>query len=197
MCAAERQVGSRPLPLLTAAMVGAAVCAHAFPAAGASFVYDRGLIASGQAWRLWTGHLAHHGLPHLLWNLAVFALAAGWLETVRPRLARTFLATAPLLIALVLFAADPSLQRYAGLSGVAAGSVTLLALVQLVSDRAGRGLWAGVLVLVAGKIVYETVYGGSLAAELPPGIRNVPLAHLAGVGSALAFSIILLPRNPS
>lgn len=154
-----------------------------------SLVYDRGLIANGQGWRLWSGHLAHHGFGHLGWNLAVFVPIGIWLERTYAPAARWFLLLGPLLISAALWWFDPQLRYYAGLSGVTVGAVTLLAALQIrLSPSESRWWWATLLLLVALKIASEFVRPGqTVFAGLPKGIRNVPIAHLAGAVVAVVF----------
>ncbi|MEO7415155.1 MAG: rhombosortase [Opitutaceae bacterium] len=177
----------------------AALFAWFWPRSREFLLYDRGLIGSGQWWRLWSGHLAHHSASHLGWNLAVFFPAAVWLERIRPAVARFFFAASPLFISASLWYLDPHLQFYAGLSGVTMGGLTLLTLAQLRrTSSEPRWIWLVVLVLLAAKIAAEFMRPQTaLFAGLPEGIRNVPLAHLAGA----AFGVVVVGatqrRKPS
>ena len=159
--------------------------------------YDRDLIAQGQWWRLWSGHLAHHSASHLWWNLVVFLPAAGWLERLQPTLARFFLAVSPLIISGALWSLDPKLQFYAGLSGVTMGVLTLLTILQLRNESGEpRQIWLVALILIALKIAFEFRQPATaLFAGLPTGIRNVPLAHLAGALGAAIFALIVRRRK--
>jgi rhomboid family GlyGly-CTERM serine protease len=162
-----------------------------FPKLRDALLYDRDLIAGGQWWRAWSGHFAHHSASHLGWNLAVFLPAAIWLERIRPASARWFFAIGPLFISGVLWWLDPDLRFYAGLSGLTMGVLTLLILLHL---RKGTGEsrqlgWWLLLVLVGVKIAFEFRQPATaLFAGLPEGIRNVPLAHLAGAICAGLFA---------
>lgn len=174
-----------------------AVVVWLWPRATEISFYDRELIARGQWWRLWSGHLAHHGGSHLLWNLVVFFPAGIWLECVRPHSARIFLVVAPLFISAGLWFFAPDLQSYAGLSGVGVGAVTLLALVQL-QRRSGepRWVWGWLLVLIVAKMVVEFTRSETpLFAGLPAGVRNVPLAHLAGAICAGIVALLVRPKT--
>lgn len=168
-----------------------ALAAWFLPGWSELFFYDRDRIAGGQGWRLWSGHLAHHSASHLFWNLAVFVPVGGWLERIASREARLFLGFAPLGISAALWWLDPKLQFYAGLSGVTVGVLTLLAFVQLREHSREPGwIWIVVLGLIGTKIVVEfTRSEEALFAGLPNGIRNVPLAHLAGAVAAGAIAL--------
>jgi hypothetical protein len=86
----------------------------------------------------------------------------------------------------VLLGFDPALARYGGLSGVATGLVVLLALDRLwTGGREPRWVWLAVLGLVAAKQLVEAVAGAEVFVQFGPGVRPVPLAHLAGTFAAL------------
>ncbi|HUJ42281.1 MAG TPA: rhombosortase [Opitutaceae bacterium] len=175
----------------TLAIGMAAGLAFAWPAAAGGLIFVRTDILAGQLWRLWTGHLVHFTANHLLWDLAVFLPAGVWLEWVTPRGARWFYLLAPPTISLLLFFSDPALSRYAGLSGLATGLLVLLALVQLQRDaHEPAWFWLGVLLLVAVKIVVESVTHAPLVVRFDVEVRTVPLAHIGGVGCAVAAFLI-------
>jgi hypothetical protein len=177
----------------------------AAPALNAGLLYDRVALMRGEYWRLWTGHFVHFGLSHLLWNLAVFAVASSWAERVAPRRARILLLVAPLVIGVALYGLDPELGFYGGLSGVTAAMLTFLAFAQLAriaeakveADPAAAGaetrpvppsdrwFWRAVLALIILKIGAEFAVSSPLFARFASeGIQPVPLAHLAGVLAA-------------
>lgn len=177
----------RTFPWATAAVATAAALTLALPSLAAALVYDRAALLEGQVWRLWTGHLVHFTPVHLAWNLALLVFTGGWLERLAPGPTRAFYAGAPLLIGVVLLALAPDLAQYGGLSGLGAGLTVGLALRQRNEPSESRGLWHGVLGLVALKVGLEAWTGTPLLAE---GIRSVPLAHLAGLASALAWHLL-------
>jgi rhomboid family GlyGly-CTERM serine protease len=176
----------------------------------------------GEYWRLWTGHFVHFGWSHLLWNLAVFAVAGSWAERVAPRRARVLLIVAPPIIGVALFGLDPELGFYGGLSGVTAAMLTFLAFAQLAriaeteaaavvvvagaearsAAPSDRWFWRTVLALIILKIAAEFAVSSPLLARFASeGIQPVPLAHLAGVLAAtyvqrLRFRSKLLGGQP-
>lgn len=164
------------------------------PAAQGLLLYDRTAIGHGEWWRLWTGHWIHFSASHLAWNLLVLVAAGTWLERLRPGwLLRYTLLAAP-LTSLGFLLLAPRMHTYGGLSGLAAGVVTLLALVQLACDREARARWVAVLLLVALKAVLETGHNQALFSNLSDvGVQPSALAHAAGAGLALAF--FLSPRR--
>lgn len=170
-------------------IAAAAGLAFVWPGLADALIYQRAAILAGQEWRLWTGHLVHYSPSHLLLDLAVFLVAGGWLEWITPRLTRWFYLLAPPAISIALLWGDPTLERYAGLSGLATGVLVLLALVQLRRDTGGSPwFWPAVLLLVAVKVVVESLGPAPLFARYDPSLRVVPLAHLGGIACAvLAF----------
>lgn len=177
-------------PWMTVVLAGVSTAAFFIPAFGEALVYDRSRLVAGEEWRVWTGHLAHWNLGHWFWNLAVFVPAGIWLERLRPVVARAFLLASPMGISLLLFVAEPGLGRYAGLSGVAAGVLVLLAILQL--RRRGSHeptwFWIAVILVVVGKVAAEMIAGQPLLGE---GFRNVPLAHVGGLAGAAATGLLV------
>lgn len=157
------------------------------PAASAALLYDRTAVQHGEWWRLWTGHWVHFSASHLGWNLVVLLAVGTWLENLRPGLLFRFTLLAAPLISLAFVALAPDMRQYGGLSGLATGVVTLLALVQLRCNRGDRVRWLAVLLLVTTKIVLETCRDQALFSNLSAGIHQSTLAHATGASLALAF----------
>ena len=188
-----------PLPIATGLVITLALIVASQPTLAPSLLYERADIVGGQYWRLWTGHLVHFGASHLGWNLAVFAVAGAWCERLAPGPTRLMLALAPGVIGLALFALDPHLATYAGLSGLATAVLTLLAFTQLArlampaSASAGadaetpatssdRWFWRAVLALIFLKTTAEFAAEQPFFAHYAPaGVRAVPVAHLIGI----------------
>lgn len=176
---------TRTLPWVTGVIALLAFASVAVPAIGAVLIYDRAAILEGQIWRLWTGHLVHFTPAHLLWNLALCGFVGGWLERLAPAGTRCFYALAPVFISGVLLLLEPSLLRYAGLSGLGAGLTVLLAVHQGRLPTESRVIWTAVLGLVVLKVAFEWWTDAPLIAA---DIRPVPLAHGAGIiGAGLAL----------
>jgi rhomboid family GlyGly-CTERM serine protease len=210
------------IPWASLGVVVLALGVAAAPALNAGLLYDRVALMRGEYWRLWTGHFVHFGWSHLLWNLAVFAVAGVWAERVAPRRARVLLIVAPPIIGVALFGLDPELGFYGGLSGVTAAMLTFLAFAQLAriaeseaaavvvvagaearsSAPSDRWFWRTVLALIILKIAAEFAVSSPLLARFASeGIQPVPLAHLAGVLAAtyvqrLRFRSKLLGGQP-
>ena len=182
---------SAPFPGVTLLIALAAVGLNFWPAAGRDFFFERDALRAGEFWRLWTAHLVHFGTSHLFWNLAVLIPSAGWSERLAPARARLLLLLEPPFISGALFAVDPALQRYGGLSGLAAAMLAFLALTQLGRGSADRWFWRAVLALLALKIVVELLADRpAFSRFIEAGTYTVPMAHIAGVLAAwLAYRI--------
>ena len=191
------QIRARAWPWATASVALAAIITFSSAQLADIFIYKRSLIFTGQIWRTWTGHIVHFGPSHLLWDLAVFLPAGCWLERLQPRSARWLYLLGPPLISVVMLAFDPTLERYAGLSGLAMGTLVLLAAVQLQNKNESAWLWLGVLLLVTAKMVLELRQGAPLLVSDFANIRNVPLAHFGGIGCGLACWLLLGRARPA
>lgn len=185
----------RPFPWATGLVTTLALVVWFWPAVQLPLVYERGAILHGDIWRLWTGHLTHLSLSHLVWNLIVFLPAGIWAERISPVRTRWLLLLAPGVIGAALLGLVPALEYYAGLSGLAAAVVALLAMIQLQRNHRDRWWWLGVLALIALKILAEALLGLPVFARFrDPSVHVVPLAHFAGVLCAAA-ACYLRPRK--
>lgn len=143
---------------------------------------QRGAVASGEVWRLWTAHLVHFGWRHALFDaLALALLARGVLCTVPlRRLLVAGLGVAPLLSLAVLWL-QPGLREYRGASGLVVALLAWLVVDTWRQRRAGRGWLGFAAAALVGKLAWEAWPGhaaGSLV--LPPGVSVAWSAHLAG-----------------
>jgi len=150
--------------------------------------YDRAAVEGGEVWRLITGNLVHLNWTHLLLNLTGLVLI--WVLFTREWSFR-FWCVAFLVCALAvgggLFAFDPALRWYVGLSGVLHG----LFVIALLTDPYLR--WferVGLLAALAAKIAWEQFHGPT------PGVTElihgavVVQAHLYGALGGAVFGIV-------
>ena len=178
---------------MTLAMALTSAAALLFESVSSHLIYDRPLIFKEQLWRLWSGHLVHFGLSHFTWNLAVFLPSGIWLERLWPTTTRWFYAFSPLIISIALLLLDPTLMRYAGLSGIATGMLVLLACLQL-GRRNAAPAWSCVSVLEQVEVTLGVLLftGAPVFVSGFGDIRTVPLAHIFGIVCALGFWLIAL-----
>jgi rhomboid family GlyGly-CTERM serine protease len=156
------------------------------PAWQPALLYSRSAIADGHYWRLWTGHFVHFGWPHFIADAGLLLLLGCTLGRERPRAAWPALTALPVLISLVLFWADPQLDRYAGLSALNLGLLLYFALHGW--DRGQRDwFWPGIIGLYAVELGFEAVrggHGGGFIAFSDPSVRVATGAHLIAAGWA-------------
>src|SRR5205823_7859557 len=114
----------------------------------------------------------------------VLAICGSLVEMRDRRLLVAFCLTSALFIGVGILCLSPGIEIYGGLSGLATGSMALLAL-QGVKFRSPIFSWL-VLGCIAGKICYEIGTGRMLFVQsAAPGLAVLPLAHLIGVLSAV------------
>ncbi|MCK7599003.1 rhombosortase [Microbulbifer sp. CAU 1566] len=156
------------------------------------FLYERTAIASGQWWRLLSGHLVHTNMAHLLLNMVgVFAL---WLLFGRSALLGSghsavkylgLVALLSLMISLGLWLYFPAVDNYYGLSGALHGVFCFGAIGELYQRR-----WSGVLLLAgcAGKLTWEWFVGPSASTGALIQAEVAVPSHLLGAicGSVIA-----------
>lgn len=169
--------GRAGLPWLTAAAVGLAMLLWlGFGPAPEALVFDRAAIASGEVWRLISGHWVHSDGAHALWDICALAII-GYLmeEQGRWRMLAAML-LGMLAVDVCVWFFMPALERYCGLSGML-NSLFVIGLAGLwwryrhpVFLLAGPGLCLKLLLEIAGgqSLVVATAW------------PSVPLVHLAG-----------------
>ena len=147
--------------------------------------YDRGAIAHGEPWRLFTGNFVHMGTGHLLEDMAGLVLLWLLFEDVLSGWRMPLLVcVGSLAVGMGLYVGDPQVYWYVGISGAldtlwAAGSLGLM----LKRDRFG---WMLAVVLLA-KLAYEQFFGALPFSTVSSGGNVIVDAHLYG---ALAGAII-------
>ena len=157
------------------------------------FQFDAKLVARGEIWRIWTGHLTHVGWNHLVWDLLMFVvLGVACERRFQQRYLPGLLAMmAAVSGAVTCLCSDVSVYR--GLSGLDTGLFVWLATTAIrdawkESDRVAASLWAVPMLGLFGKLGYEYVTGEILfvdASDFKPLVES----HLAGAvaGFALGF----------
>jgi rhomboid family GlyGly-CTERM serine protease len=175
-----------------AALTAAALVLAAVPRALPGLAYVRHGVRDGEWWRLVTGHLVHGSAAHLVWNVAGLALV--WLAFGTRLAGRAWtlvLAAAAAGTGLGVLALAPEVAAMAGLSGVLHGLAAAGAIAAL---RAGERLGWTVLALLAAKVAWEQLAGGSAAAEAALGGAIAVDAHLYGLVSGAAAACALVRR---
>ncbi len=181
---ADRREAAGLTPWVTLLLVAAAAAVFVIPGAAGALRFDRAAVASGQAWRLVTGHFAHVNFEHFAWDAGTLLFLGILCERDGRRRFVGALAGAAAAIALAVWA-TPGLHQYSGLSGLDSAVFALLS-VTILREKAAERSWgwaaaaAGVLVLFVGKCGYEAATGTTIFAQDLEGSVPVPLAHAAG-----------------
>jgi rhomboid family GlyGly-CTERM serine protease len=161
----------QPKWLLCAGVSVLAASVTWYPGAIQHLRYDRPAIASGEVWRLLSGHLVQLNSTHLFANLAgLFLLCELLWRTLPPRHGVGILLASTLGVSLMLWSLDPSIIWYVGLSG------TL------------HGLWAGCA--LASILTLDGAPPASGPCSVGPGAANREALWL-GVGALLLLGLKL------
>ena len=180
---------------LTLALAALAALAWLIPGADGWLAYDRDALATGELWRVLTGHWVHWSRGHFIWNVGAFLLL-GLVCEARGRLRfATCVLGAAVAVPAAVFVLLPEMDHYGGLSGIESGLFALAA-VDLVRERWSRmdrttaalGLALGLGFVC--KIAWEVATGGAVfVGDLGPGVAPVPVAHMAGAAVGIAVAL--------
>lgn len=188
---------SRPLLQLAlpVGLLALAALATAHPAFHVWCVLDRDALAVGEVWRLWTGHLAHFSLNHLLVDALVFVLLAGALHHAGERALGGVLSIGGAALSVSLLLSDGSLARYGGLSGLNALLTGWLALRWFQAGGRQRALGIVVLATAAGKFALDSAGLGNPSVEFDSNAVPSNLGHWLGLFWGLALSVNAQAKN--
>jgi rhomboid family GlyGly-CTERM serine protease len=185
-----------PLSVMLAAV--AALIIQLFPAWRGGLIYDRSAIASGELWRVWTGHAVHFGWPHFVVDTGLLLIVGAIAGRRHPRFMALGLALMPALISACLYSFEPAMQRYAGLSAVNLGLLLYVAIEGWRVERR-EWFWPAVLAAYVAELAYESMRGGQGGGTIrfdEPDVRVATGAHLAAVAYALlALAVAHIQRS--
>lgn len=164
-----------------------------------TFEFDRAAIASGQLWRILTGHLTHWNFDHYIWDGIVLLVLGVLCERSDRNTYVACLLGSAVLISLSMWCCMPEIATYRGLSGLDSALFALLAgnlLVENWSERQWHWV-VGLLGALLGfgmKVGYEvatarTLFVDSVAADFIP----VALAH--AVGACIGLLLVFRPKR--
>ncbi|MGZ8901277.1 MAG: rhombosortase [Limisphaerales bacterium] len=167
----------------------AILLAALFSAHPTLFEWSRARIASGEYWRLLTGHFVHFKPQHFCANIAAMVLLIYLMPPVSLRKAMWLGVWTPILLGILLLFGRPDLAIYGGLSGWLAAIF-----ISVAAEYARRPGWVGqifrlsIMVFLL-KVIFEFGAGKSLFAELGQGIVVEPAAHALGAAIAVMGNI--------
>ncbi len=195
MEAAENSL-TKKIPTAAITLIIAAALASLIPALSELLIYDRRAIVSGSVWRLLTAPLVHFSASHLFWD-SLIVLITGWLIRIFrfKGFILLFILTA-LLPGLWLLLAQPNLHYYGGLSGLGTAAVVYLAVKFADRYPEQKFIWIIILILVFGKIVIETISGGTVFSQIAQqNVRVLPSVHIIGAFCALLVFVMTQTRQ--
>ena len=181
------------LPVWTLVVLGGAIVSFIFPEVSSWLVYDRAAILNGQIWRILTSHLVHFDKAPLVYDLIAFGVTGWILESKGRGLFCLSCALMALSIGIFLVGVETSMAYYGGLSGLAIGLLTYLALDGLGDLKPWRVLCRLVVFFVPLKIVLEAYTGGSVLL-FTASSAFVPIWESHAMGSLTALSIFLAKK---
>jgi len=160
-------------------------------------LYDRRGIASGDCWRIWTGHLVHFGWPHLLVDGGLLLIVGAIAEKNYPLFTRLGFVLMPVFISASMFWLEPDMIRYGGLSAFNLGLLLYVAAQGWRRDWTDW-FWPAVIACYIGELAYEYFRGGQGGGAIrfdDPHIQVATGAHLAAAGYVvLALTVARLRR---
>lgn len=173
--------------------LAAALLMLALQAGGATVAdalrYERAAIASGEVWRLVSGHFVHLGWTHCVLNAGgLIALAAILPASLHAWRCSLLLAT---FVGLVLFASLPGLQHYAGFSGINYGLAVLALLPRARAEPAA----SVVLTILVARAIWQWLGGDSAEAAVWLGAPPLAAAHLAGLAAGVLMLCLCVIRG--
>lgn len=168
-------------PVWTLLLLSGGLLAYIIPGMTAHLQYDRTAILAGEWWRVVTGNWVHFSASHLSYDLMALGLV-GWMteRSGYPHFGLLVMLSA-LAIGMTLLAAQPDMQFYGGLSGIATAAIVYYALWGFREGGLWRWMYGTVLVISFGKIILEIVSGKTLlatAGSIP--FLPVPISHITG-----------------
>ncbi|MCG6938428.1 MAG: rhombosortase [Gammaproteobacteria bacterium] len=151
-----------------------------------SWRFNRGLVAQGDVWLLFSGHMVHLNWSHWLLNMAGLAIVAFFFSTHASfRQWMTVILTSACVISAGLWWWMPDIRYYVGLSGILHGLFLYGALREIHFYPASGYVLTAVLLA---KLGWEFFNGALPGSEEMAGGRVLTEAHLLGaIGGALVW----------
>jgi rhomboid family GlyGly-CTERM serine protease len=184
----EQTMTNRPKPILTICLLLILVGLYGLVPDKSLLYFSSDEIASGEIWRLISGHFMHADLQHLLWNCLGLAVIGALIEQHSRADWWLALMVGVMSVSALLLSPFSQLDHYCGLSGVLN---TLLLVLLWLEWRLTRS-WLVVVIALGSiaKAIIEVSVGESLLTQIswPP----YAWSHVAGLVGGLM--IILLKK---
>lgn len=186
------------IPVFTIAVALASLLASILPELSSLLIFDRSAILRGEIWRIFTCHVVHFSVPHLIYNLLVFIVSGYIIEKNNFRQFGWFCFWLASAISISLFVFKPNMVYYGGLSGVACGSLYYLALVGIKNGRPWQSICQLIVLFVPVKIAIE-IYNSASILPYWEQQSFVPMhtSHIVGCTVAMLFYLFKLKEKHS
>ena len=152
------------------------------------WVYKRDFIAQGELWRLFSCHLFHTNLNHLLLNLGglilLWSLHGQYYNVKNYTL---LLLVSGGIVSSAIYFYSPQLSQYVGLSGVLHG-VFIWGALKDISNKVMSGYLLAIGVIL--KVIHEQIYGADESVAKLIDATVAIDAHLWGVISGILFFVM-------
>lgn len=174
-----------------AALLLPQLAAILWPRLDGALVYDRTAIASGEIWRLLSGHLVHWSPRHFAYDAAALVVLALLLAGRGGKLLGVTVVASSLAISGGVWLLRPDLDQYRGLSGIDSALFAAAAATLFLELRGARRILPlAALALFAAKLLREIATGHALF--VPGAGTVVPEAHLIGGAVGLFTALPLI-----
>ena len=178
----------------TITLCGVALLLHFTPAIAGVLQLDFDAVASGELWRLWTGHLTHYDASHLFWDLLMFACLGIACEQRGRRQYIIGLGVLAIGISTCVGLWCEQIQVYRGLSGIDTGLFVWLAGMQISAayqrkDHESVAFWLLPVIGLIGKLAYESATHQTLFVDSSDFVPLVQ-SHVAGAIIGLSFALL-------
>ena len=154
------------------------------------FQYAQKEVADGQWWRLITGNLIHLNWQHFAMNAVALVVIIMLLPDIL-KFAELFIVflLCCLGVTAALWAFNPTIFWYVGLSGALHGVLVVLLLFEVVTSKQ---LWSIILcILVLFKLIWEIFLGPLPGSETTAGGIVIVQAHLYGAVSGVLIFLLM------
>jgi len=182
-------------PWFTGLIIGCSVYIFYDPQLSSYLVFDREAVLQGAYWRLMTAHLVHFTPSHLFLNLVVFVFVAVFLERINRFNLACLCVMMALGISTLLFFFRPSMQYYAGLSGLIYGLGYYAALLALAYPKPWCSMSVLLLILLPAKVSYAMYMQIDPAIWVEQPFVVMSLSHATGIVIAVFYHILLKNHN--
>ncbi len=177
----------------TLVIATSAILAFVIPEMATALQVDFDAIATGQWWRIFTGHVTHFDASHLFWDWVVFVVLGAVCEIRHRRFFPFAMGVMAAGITVSIAAGCPQIDTYRGLSGIDTGLFVWFVIDQglaswRANDRMVSALWMIPAIGLVGKSLFEFQTGQTMFVD-SSSFQPLVESHLAGAAFGAACSL--------